>query len=317
MFDAYGATKTEGTKKDIDFDALNRSVVEQASLQQRETVVGVIGMIVDLGTQELPDAENVFTGSEEDERAEIAKFPSTYFKDGLDPDTRKQCRLKCYPQKPQQCVAVAIDFPGITIDRSAFFPDSKPLPLRLWLGGQFYIPGAGMIIQRPTALKVNKKLGDWSMDQKNLLHRLAVAAKMIQPNECFLPNRIDELLGKAFQFEAQVYFKKGKDGREFYTEYVKFASALGRGMTVPENPVTPMLVQFNKENDEDAIKTMRNHVVNTIKRATNYQGSLIQKQIEVHRGQQGSSAQPANAAPKQAQVTIAPASEDFDDDVPF
>lgn len=283
MFDVYGSEQKEGAKKEINFEDLNKYVVEAAGLQDRETLVGYVSMIADLGTQEQPDAENVFVGTEEDERQAIAEKPLTYFKDGFDPETKKPVRLKCWPQKPVQCVAVAVDFSDIVIDKGFFFGDSKPLPLRLWLGGQFYIPDAGMVIGRPTPLKVNKKLGDWSLDQKNLFYKMAVAAKIIKPGEIFKPQRISELLGKAFQFNAQVFFKEGK-GKQYYTEYVQFVSGLGRGQSEPEMTTTPMMIQFNKENEADAIKELRAHVVNTMKKASNYEGSVIQKQIESIRG---------------------------------
>lgn len=279
-FETYGVGQNESSGGNkVDFDELNKYVVETAGLEQRETLVGYVSMLVDLGTQEQPDSEVVFTGTEEDERKEVAQYPATYFKDSIDPQTKKPARFKCWPNKPVQCVAIAVDFPDIILDKGSFFGESKPLPLRLWLGGQFYTEGAGMVIGRPTPLKVNKKLGDWSLDQKNIFHRMAVAAKLIQPNEVFVPQRIGELLGKAFQFEAQVFFKKNK-GKSYYTEYVKFVSGLGRGQKEPELLTTPMMVQFYKENPEDAIKELRAHVVNTIKRASNYEGSVIKEQIE-------------------------------------
>tara|TARA_Y100000114_G_C11764120_1_gene332334 strand:+ start:29349 stop:30353 length:1005 start_codon:yes stop_codon:yes gene_type:complete len=292
-FDSYGAAQNGGntSTKSVNFDELNAYVVETAELEQRETLVGYVSMIVDLGTQEQPDAEVVFNGTEEDERKAVAEMPDTYFKDGIDPVSKNKVRYKCWPQKPVQCVAVAVDFPEIIVDKGSFFGESKPLPLRLWLGGQFYIENVGMVVGRPTPLKVNKKLGDWSLDQKNLFHKMAVAAKIIKPNEVFVPQRIDELLGKAFQFEAQVFFKESK-GKKYYTEYVKFVSGLGRGQTAPEHITTPMLIQFNKENPEDAVKELRAHVVNTIKKASNYEGSVIQKQIESLRGGSSSSEAP-------------------------
>ena len=285
-FEVYGAGQKESTnQKTVDFDKLNEYVVETAGLQDRETLIGYVAAIVDLGTQEQPDAENVFVGSEEDERKAIAEKPMTYFKDGFDPETKKSVRLKCWPQKPVQCVAVAVDFSDILVDKGQFFGESKPLPLRLWLGGQFYIETTGMVIGRPTPLKVNKKLGDWSLDQKNLFYKMAVAAKQIKPGEVYKPQRISELLGKAFQFEAQVFFKESK-GKKYYTEYVKFVSGLGRGQAEPELLTKPLMIQFNKENEADAVKDLRAHVVNTIKRASNYEGSVIKGQIESIRGVQ-------------------------------
>lgn len=284
-FDAYGAAQGgDNSGKKIDWNELNKAVVEQAGLQQRETLVGYVSMIVDLGTQEQPDAEFIFTGDEEDEAKAIEDKPNTYFKDGIDPGTKKTVRFKCWPNKPVQCVAVAVDFPDIIVDKGQFFGDSKPLPLRLWLGGEFYIHEKGMVVARPTTLKVNKKLGEWSFDQKHLLHKMAVAAKLVGPNEAFLPQQIDKLLGQAFQFDAQVFLRESK-GKKYYNEYIKFVSGLGRGMQAPEQLTTPKMVQFNIENDEGAVKEIRNHVLNTIKGADNYEGSMLQKQVEKVKGE--------------------------------
>lgn len=320
-FQVYGSEQKEGgSGSKVDFDELNSYVVETAQLEQRETLVGYVAMMVDLGTQEQPDSEVVFTGNEEDERKAVAEMPNTYFKDGIDQQTKKKVRLKCWPNKPVQCVAVAVDFPEIILDKSKFFGESKELPLRLWLGGQFYTEGAGMVIGRPTALKVNKKLGDWSLDQKNLFHKMAVAAKLVKPNEVFLPQRIGELLGKAFQFEAQVFFKESK-GKKYYTEYIRFVSGLGRGQSEPELLTEPMMIQFYQENPEDAVKELRNHVVNTIKRASNYDGSVIQKQIEELRynpnkpSSSGDSA--AQDSKKDGKVEQTPEYDSFDSDIPF
>jgi hypothetical protein len=317
-FDSYGVGKSDSGKKTVDFDAMNRYVVEKAGLQERETVAGYIGQIVDLGTQELPDAENKFTGTEEDERKEIAKSPDTYFKDGYDYEAKQKVRLKCYPQKPQQCIAIAVDFPDILIDKGEFFGESKPLPLRLWMGGQFYIENTGMVVARPTPLRVvnldkSRQTKVWSMALNSMPYQMAVAAKLIKAGEPFLPQRIDELLGKSFQFSAQVFMKAGKDKKEYYNEYIKFVGALGRGQKECEHVTTPYLVQFNRENDDAAIKELRKHVLNTLQRATNYDGSKIKEQIEAVRS--------FTAAPTQKPAEVANDRDDdfdqFDDDIPF
>lgn len=287
-FDAYSTGSSSGKQKsEVDFDALNQYVVEASGLQNREVLVGVVSSIVDLGTQAQEDAAVVFTGSEEDEAAEIAKNPNTYFEDGIDPNDpkrKKQVRLKRWPQKPIQSVAISVDFPDIMLNKGQFFGNDtgEEKPLRLWLGGSFYIPEVGMVVGRPTPLKVTKNTkGQWSFNKKHLFYQMASAAKMIDPSkdEAFLPKDIDKLVGKAFCFEAQVFFKESK-GVEYYTEYIKFVSGLGRGQKAPDCEVAKNLIQFNQDNDPEALKELRNHVKNTIKRASNYEGSKIQKQLE-------------------------------------
>lgn len=279
-FGVSSVAKNEGSaKKEVDYNAMNKHVVETANLLQPETLVGYVSAIVDLGEQDQPDAEYVFEGNAEAEAAEIEKNPNTYFEDGIDEKTKKKVRLKCWPQRPIQSVAVAVDFPDIIVDKGQFFGTSNPQPLRLWLGGQFYIHDVGMVIGRPTPLKITKATGAWSFDKKHLFHKMAVTSKLITPDDVFLPQQIDQLLGKAFQFQAHVYFKENK-GKQYYTENIKFIGGLGRGQAQPEIISDLVLIQFNEENDETSLGSLRNHVLNTIRRAKNFEGSKLQAQLE-------------------------------------
>lgn len=316
-----GQQQSNSSAVTVDFDALNKYTVETAGLQDRETLVGYISQIVDLGTQKLPDVENVFTGTPEEEAEIIAKQPDTYFKDAFDWETKKQARFKCYPQKDQPCVAFAVDFPDIMVDKGQFFGESKPLPLRLWLGGQFYTQEDGMVIGRPTPLKYtnldkSRATKVWSMAQNSIPYKMAVAAKIVKNGEAFLPERIDELLGKSFQFSAQVWMKQSK-GKEYYTEYVNFVGALGRGQNDCIHASVPQLIHFDADNSEESIKELRAHVVNTIKKATNYPGSKIEAQIEQWRFNKEKAPSEASARSAPRPSGQAPSFDTFDDDIPF
>ena len=111
------AKSDNSTKVEVNYDELNKYVIESAGLQERENLIGYISGIVDLGEQNQNDAEVIFTGSSEEEQAEIEKNPNTYFEDGFDPVSKKQVRYKKWPQRPVQCVAIAVDFPDIMIDK--------------------------------------------------------------------------------------------------------------------------------------------------------------------------------------------------------
>jgi hypothetical protein len=323
-FEAYGSSQSESSnKKDVDWSAMNKYVVETADLQDKATIAGYIVGLVDLGTQEQPDSENPFTGSAEDEAKLIAEKPATYFKDGIDPNTKKPCRLICWPNKPIQSVAVAVEFPDIMIDKGQFFGESNPQPLRMWLGDTFYIPDSGMVVARPTPLRQNTKLGDWSFDVKHLFYKMAVASKIIKQGECFIPNDIDKLLGKAFLFSAQIFMRKGKDGKEYFTEKVAFSSGLMKGQATPEIINEPFSIGFYEDNSKESLKQLRNHVINTIKRAHNYEGSKIKEQLEdgKKQGQQESAPAPApvrTEAKTKPKAKPSAVVEDLDEsDLPF
>lgn len=283
MFETYNTNQSSNSeKKTIDFDALNRYVVETADLQERTVLTGIVSGIIDLGSQKQEDAAVKWEGSEEDEADEIDKFPDSYFEDMKDPQTGKMQRYKRWPQKPTQCIAIAVDFPDIMLEKGKFFgdEDAEPKPLRMYLGGQFFLVGDKVqVVGRPTPLREKKNSkGQWSFDKKHLCYKMAAAAKLVDASkdEVFKPAQIDQLLGKAFQFEAQVYF----NSKDYYTEDVKFIGALGRGQSAPDNDVEPFLIQFNKPNKESDLKELRSHVKNTIKRAENYEGSKIQAQLD-------------------------------------
>lgn len=315
------AKSDNSTKVEVNYDELNKYVIETAGLQERENLIGYISGIVDLGEQDQNDAEVIFTGSAEDEQAEIEKNPNTYFEDGFDPVSKKQVRYKKWPQRPVQCVAIAVDFPDIMIDKGQFFGKSNSQPLRLWMGGSFYIQGAGMVVGRPTPLKINKSSGQWSFDKKHLFHKMAVASKLIKADEPFLPSSIDSLLGKSFQFEVQVFFKNSK-GKDYYTEYIKYLGGLGRGQQAHEPVNEPFLIEFDGDLTQENMSNLRSHIINTIKQANNYEGSKIAEYLE-GRSQ-------ATASPKQEEKpkTNPPAAkkvaakapvveEDGDDSCPF
>lgn len=279
-------TPSGGNKKEIDYDLMNRTIVEEAGLQDRETLIGVVEIIADLGTQKIPDSEYVFDGDEEEEEKLIAEAKNPgdiYFKNQFDWESKKERRFKFVKQKDQQCVGICVTFPDIIVDKGKWFGESNPQPLRIWMGGSYYLQGTGFILQRPQALKVNKRIDNknWSLDQKNVLYRMATAAKVIKPGDIFPPQRIDEILGHSFQFECQVYMKPSKDGKEYFHEYVKFAGPLGRGMKAPEFDFTPQLIQFNSDdNDLKTVKELRKPVTNTMAQSSNWEGSKLKTQWE-------------------------------------
>lgn len=328
-FKVTTSTKSESSNAPkIDYNALNEYLVETAGLQDPETVVGYVSMLVDLGNQEQADAEVPFVGTSEEEEKELDKKDGAYFKDGINEQTKKPTRLFCYPQPPKQAVAIAVDFPDIIVDKGQFFGNSAPLPLRMWLSGTFFMGAEiGMVIARPTFLKENTKIGAWSLDQRNVLYQMAVSAGLVKPGEPFTAPQIDQLLGTSHQFSAQISFTESK-GKRYLNERLKFVGKLGRGQAMPELLTTPHMIQLDDENEEDAVKFLPNFVVNTIKRANNFKGSKLEKQLAnrtydnkpSEKEDKAEAPTPAKPVAKAKPVVKkpAPVHDDYmDDDIPF
>lgn len=333
-FDVYGSGQSSGTKKsEIDFEGLNKYTVEAAGLETEEVLVGIVSGLIDLGTQEQEDGSVVFTGDEDDEAEEIKKFPSTWFEDGPDPNNpKKTVRLKKWKQKAIQHVTFAVDFPDILLEKGKFFgdEDAEPRPLRMFLGGQFFVQGKGMIVGRmlPLKEKTNAK-GAWSFDKKHTIYSMASGAKLIDASkdEVFKPSMIDKLLGQALSFKVQVYFRE-RAGKSYYTESIKYVSGLGRGQKAPDYDFEPFIIQFNQENDETALKELRSHIKTTIKQASNFEGSKIQQQFDAlfQKNEEPESEESKEEAPKETPKPKAkavpkkvnkPVEDDLSDDIPF
>ena len=285
-FNTYGAEQSEKRESNVDYDALNKYVVETVQAEQPETMVGVISMIIDLGTQKLPDAEyevddedKGLTVDELNEKHKEAIGSGKITKYDMAYDNGKQVIKKFVPQKDRQAIVYAVDFPDVIVDKGQFFGQSNPQPLRLFSGGQFW-NGEKMIVQNMIALKVTKddniEGGSvWTMKPNTTLYKMALGAKIIETGKAFNPSRIDELLGKSLQFEIQVF----KNSKSYYTEKLKYVGGLGRGQQ-PLSLDKTYMIEFNGDNDVEGLKQLRANVVNTIKNATNYQGSKIQQQLE-------------------------------------
>lgn len=279
-FNTRSKGNSDSSGSNVDWSALNDHVIEAADLEQEESVVGVVSGIIDLGLQEQEDAKMEFNGTEEDEAAEMEKNPECYFEDLIDyNDNKKEKRYKRWPQKDKQCVAVMVDFPDIIIDKGQFFGESNPAPLRLLLGGEFFANGKS-IVARMIDLSVRKNdktHNKWSFAPNHTFYKMAKAAKLVKEGEPFLPDNIDKLLGEAFQFKVQIC----KNSKGYYTEKCSFLGGLGRGMQAPEFDESLLhLVQFTEDNDTSALKQLRLSVRNTMENSTEWEDSLVKKQLE-------------------------------------
>ena len=293
---SIATTTSKSDRPAVNFDDLNSYVVETAECQQPETLNGVIVGIIDLGNQCLPDAEYDVDSGDEDLSVEeleakyadeIAAGKISKFDFVKDWSTRppKEVIKKFVPQKDRQCITYAVDFPDVMLDKGQFFGEkSEPKPLRMYFGGQYYHQGLKkMIVQNLLPLKITNIAKDthndklWSLSPKSQLHKMAVASKIINTGEAFLPDQIDELLGKTLQFKVQIGFNE-KGDKKYYFEKMSFVGSLQR-KDKPFEDVETFLIQMDEPNDPEALKNLRKHIINTQMMATNWSGSALEKQL--------------------------------------
>ena len=323
-------TSTNTDRPQVDYAALDQYTVDTAECEQPETLNGVVVGIIDLGNQRLPDAEyDVDSGDESLTVEELTDKYSADIESGKiskfdivkDWSTRpaKEVIKKFVPQKDRQCITYAVDFMDIMLDKSQFFGEkSEPKPLRLYFGGQYYNTySKKMLVQNLLPLKITNINSDrtgkpiFSLNPKSQLHKMAVAAKLINTGDAFLPDRIDELLGKTLQFKVQIGFNE-KGDKKYYFEKMSFIGALQR-KDKPFEDVETFLIQMDEPNDPEALKQVRKHLLNTMEMATNFEGSALQKQLlEVRPQSFGGTSSPA-VVKKETPKAVVEDSSDVDD----
>lgn len=315
---ANAQSRKENTDRpQVDWEALNAHVIEQAKTEKKKrSLPGIISGIIDLGEQEREDAKQVFAGTEEDRLKIIAEYPQTYFEEGQD-DKGNDVIFKRWPQKPVQAIGITVDFPQILVNKKKFIEggEGENVPLRLPLNGEFSVAtdgGRERIVGRMFNLTEKKHdNGKWGFAKNSIIHQLAEAAELLDENGLFTKDRVGELLGKAAQFEIRVYMKESKKDKtkSFFTEEIALAGLIPEGVPVPEFDQSILYgINVDDENDPDALKQLRVCFKNTIKRAVNYQGSVIQKEFgdtEKSEAAQQESNQPA------------PDYDSFDENIPF
>lgn len=329
---SIATTTSKSDRPAVNFDDLNSYVVDTAECQQPETLNGVVVGIIDLGNQKLPDAEyNVDSGDEDLSVEELESKYATEIAEGKiskfdyvkDWSTRppKDVIKKFVPQKDRQCISYAIDFPDVMLDKGQFFGgDSEPKPLRMYFGGQYYHQGLKkMVVQNLLPLKVSNIAKDprnnkvWSLSPKSQLHKMAVAAKLINTGEAFLPDNIDQLLGKTLQFQVQIGFNE-KGDKKYYFEKMKFLGAIQR-KDKPFEDVDTFLIQMDETNDPEALKQIRKHLLNTMEMATNFEGSALQKQLlEVRPQSFGGTSSPSVVKKETPKVVVEDSTDAGDSD---
>ena len=68
-------------------------------------------------------------------------------------------------------------------------------------------------------------------------------------------------------------------GKFYLNQKIGYAAGLGRGQQSIEPVMELVYVGFNKDNDAQAVNEIPSHIVNTMKRASNFEGSKLQQQL--------------------------------------
>lgn len=310
-------------RRDVDWEALNAHLIEAAGTATNpEVYPGVISQIVDLGIHLKVNDE-------------VVDPHMTYPDDASYYEVKGEKRVKYTTDRELQYVAVMVDFPDIIVDKALYITgESNPLPLRLMLNGERMVQNSeGKWINTVSKMfslgQMRHPNGKYALAKQNKLHVLAEKAGLLDSDGLFTADRIGELLGKALMFEIQLFMKPGNNGKRYYNEIIKSPTIIPRSIKAPTlDPSLLALVQWSSGvgPNEDEVKKLRASVKNTIKNATNFNGSTIQSVIDKPR-EQSNNDRPVDpstevtkpkATPKPTPAKAASwEDEDIDEDSPF
>jgi hypothetical protein len=274
---------SDDSKPKVDYNEVNAHVIERAGTATKaRSIPGYISSIVDLGVQPRTVETEVKPGEEYPDDAE-------YYTGQWGDQKGKPCVRFTVPAK--QAIAITVDFPTIMVDKGQFYGDSHELPLRLILNGERLVQNDEgkwqPHVQKLIYLSEKKhEDGTWAVAKNAQLHLLAAAAGILDEKGYFNVNRVGELLGQCLQFQFRVYMKPSKNGKTYYTEEIKLAGIVPEGVSVPAMPegvVAGIVWSDGTVPNKDDVQKLRLSIKNTIKNATNYEGSTIQPLIEAPR----------------------------------
>lgn len=279
--------------------------------------VGIISGIIDLGVQPMEPGHK--KSEVVDEEAYLLEHPTSWFADVKNQQTKAVERHVFWLNKPQRAVAVTVDFPQYTYDWGG---DIGVKPFRFLLNGEF-IPKGGkrkdLVVGKVYDLKETTKDFEeaklWSLSTKSVLYKIAVATEVIKSGEPLQASQIGSLIGKAALFEVRAWINN-----KYWDEKITFKSEVPEGVTVPEIDEDLLFyINLNKDNDPKAVITLRQAVVNTIKRSESWETSKLKEQFGDKRPftWQTTTQQSSVSSTPEPEVQEEKEPEYFDDDIPF
>ena len=313
---------TTPRESNIDWDKINAEkrerelhIIKMLETQNESiSVSGVISAYCDLGIQERGEYEEVYEPNNPKHIEKLTK--GSFVEDRYNDKEKKKVPTLCTPSKPAKAFVLGVDFPQYMIDYGG---DIGERPFRMFLGGKFFIKnpdsaeGKKMaIVQNPMYMveNTNNPQNRWALPVNSSVAKMCVAAGLADADGLVTKEKITDLLGKALQFEVRVWDKPAKNGESYYTEHIKFVGKLPKGMPEPVLDTKFIFgVNMTSANDPEMIKQLRAEHKNTMKLATNWEGSVLQKELTELRSsnQQSPSQTPVEAPEKHVAASSQPA----------
>jgi hypothetical protein len=213
------------------------------------------------------------------------------------------------PQRDAPCFTVAVDFPGIMVDRGQFYGKKEggpKLPYRMYWGGEFYNQVTKKKYVDNYISYKNSPQGKqqiFAFGPNSVVTKMGAAASILDTNGFITKERVVELIGTSMYFTVKV----SRSDSGWFNERIGAPVKLPKGTEVSEPDEDKLFyISLNPTgkgatpNEDWAISNLRATVVNSIMASTDYEGSELQAdmlRLGKDKGQGDNSSTPA-AAPQ-------------------
>lgn len=321
----------------VDWKALSDHQLEVIGTETKSRIFRISGL-VDLGEQERKPFEEPYDEGKKEHIEALSPEDNRGAKlvIGKHPKTGAQCEMISIPQRPAQQVAIVLDYPELMINYGKFFgKEDEFKPYREVYGGTFFLTGEKLsILGRGISLNCmadDKAPSGYAYSKLNMISKFATAIGKNPTGTLDQDFDLAELIGGVGVITTGMKVTQ-KGDKTFTNFWAKDPSPKHEMIPVPEINVPTFGISFQGGNDPEMLKQLNAPTKNTIKRALNYEGSAIQKELEALEGgntsNQGGSEGNVDKTPSQAAQSVTETQttpkveastdfEDFDDDFSF
>ena len=293
-------SQSQGTGSDIDYKAIQDHRVEVCGTQDKHrTIPGFISGFYDLGKQEQKPFETLYNETDpkfesmkkdvEEEKA-IVRKGNIYISENGSGQWYNDVEIFSKPRNPKKAIAWCVTFPQIIEDTAPFYGnESNPKPLNVIMGGETWLPRLDESGKKEKAIQdvvycqenTNNPSGTWGFGTTTTLHKMGSALELLNEHKLLTQSKLGSFLGQPLQFRLKIHNKaSNKGGDPWYTEELKFVSEVPEGLPVPEFDESFIHgINFHEANDPETVKALNSRIVNTMKRAVDFEGSVIQKEL--------------------------------------
>ena len=284
----------------IDYKAIQQHVIDACGTQDKHrTLPAYISGFYALGKQPQKPFETLYVESDpkfSEMKSDVEKgiaevyHGNIYISDNGKGQWHNDVDIFKKARKAKKAITWCVTFPQIIVDLDPFYgKESNPRPLNVIMGGETWLPRLDDSSKKERCIQdviyAQENTGNpsktWGFGQTTTLHKMGSALGLLNEHNLLKEDKLGAFLGKPLQFRLRIYNKPNKKGGDgWYTEELKFVSEIPEGLPVPEfNEDFIHGINFFKANDPATVEALNLRIVNTMKRAEDFEDSVIKGEL--------------------------------------